>query len=251
MTFGKSLMELRCSMLQMKFLNNIALQYLSVHLSRRTFYTILETNRKPKPDRDWIVEPPVKDSYSYLFVTKHWPLHGVLYYPLSKTEDFRWICNALGCTFPMSALSGQKKIPSMPLWWIHLAKKCDYRLLNNVIANGWSKGAKSAPEVPVLTKPEVKRLYKSGVADEKLKYLIIILKLHSRRKSIFSATDIAETRKFSDETLMFPSKSIRPHTDLVETKMIDGKQCPRHWNQRSGRSQQAQCSCHLLCQLAQ
>ena len=75
-----------------------------------------------------------------------------------------------------------------------LGEECDYTVVKNIHdnLNEMIEETKDAPEVPVLTKPEVKRLLaKSGVADEKIE--------------------------------IFDNNFDR--TDLVETKMIDGKQC--------------------------
>ena len=45
------------------------------------------------------------------------------------------------------------------------------------------------------------------------------------QRTSFLATNIAETRKFSIETPDVSIKVNPDRTDLVETKMIDGKQC--------------------------
>ena len=59
-----------------------------------------------------------------------------------------------------------------------LGEECDYTVVKNIHdnLNEMIEETKDAPEVPVLTKPEVKRLLAKAVLQmKKLKYLIIIL----------------------------------------------------------------------------
>ena len=154
-------------------------------------------------------------------------IHGVLYYS-KKPEDLQpeFIENALGCTFPMSA--GSQKDTFHAVVMNTLGEECDYTVVKNIHdnLNEMIEETKDAPEVPVLTKPEVKRLLaKSGVADEKIEIFDNNFDTIAGEKASFLATNIAETRKFSIETPDVSIKVNPDRTDLVETKMIDGKQC--------------------------
>ena len=84
---------------------------------------------------------------------------------------------------------------------------------------------KDAPEVPVLTKPEVKRLLAKAVLQMKKLNIDNNFDTIAGEEASFLATNIAETRKFSIETPDVSIKVNPDRTDLVETKMIDGKQC--------------------------
>ena len=145
-----------------------------------------------------------------------------------KPEDLQpeFIENALGCTFPMSA--GSQKDTFHAVVMNTLGEECDYTVVKNIHdnLNEMIEETKDAPEVPVLTKPEVKRLLaKSGVADEKIEIFDNNFDTIAGEKASFLATNIAETRKFSIETPDVSIKVNPDRTDLVETKMIDGKQC--------------------------
>ena len=86
--------------------------------------------------------------------------------------------------------------------------------------------AKTAPEPPVLTKPEVKRLLaNSGMTEEKIEQFDENFDHIAGEKTEFLITNITETRKFSIQTPDIVIKVNPERTDLVETKMIDGKQC--------------------------
>ena len=154
-------------------------------------------------------------------------VHGALYYS-KKPEDLQpeFIEQVLGCTLPMSA--GGQKDTFHAVVMNTLGEECDYEIVKNIHdnLNEIIEEAKDTPEVPVLTKPEVKSLLaKSGVADEKIEIFDTSFDNIAGEKASFLATNIAETRKFSIET---PDVSIQVNpdrTDLVETKMIDGRRC--------------------------
>ena len=198
-----------------------------VHLSKEGLCYNPETNPVENRIRDWIVEPPVKGFLFPVFNDRSTDIHGVLYYS-KKPEDLQpeFIENALGCTFPMSA--GSQKDTFHAVVMNTLGEECDYTVVKNIHdnLNEMIEETKDAPEVPVLTKPEVKRLLaKSGVADEKIEIFDNNFDTIAGEKASFLATNIAETRKFSIETPDVSIKVNPDRTDLVETKMIDGKQC--------------------------
>ena len=198
-----------------------------VHLSKEGLCYNPETNHVENRIRDWTVEPPVKGFLFPVFNDRSTDIHGVLYYS-KKPEDLQpeFIENALGCTFPMSA--GSQKDTFHAVVMNTLGEECDYTVVKNIHdnLNEMIEETKDAPEVPVLTKPEVKRLLaKSGVADEKIEIFDNNFDTIAGEKASFLATNIAETRKFSIETPDVSIKVNPDRTDLVETKMIDGKQC--------------------------
>ena len=85
---------------------------------------------------------------------------------------------------------------------------------------------KESPEPPILTKPEMKRLLaNSGITEERIETFDTNFDHIAGEKAEFMVTNIAETRRFSIETPDVVIKVNPERTDLVETKMIDGKQC--------------------------
>ena len=86
--------------------------------------------------------------------------------------------------------------------------------------------AKESPEPPVLTKPELKRLLvNSGVTNERMETFDANFDLIAGEKAEFLVPNIAETRKFSIQTPDVVIKVNPERTDLVETKIINGKRC--------------------------
>lgn len=137
-----------------------------------------------------------------------------------------FIENALGCTFPMSAGSQKNTFQSVVM--NTLGEDCEYDVIRNIHdnLNEIMEEAKEAPEPPVLTKPELKRLLaSSGVTNERMESFDTNFDLIAGEKAEFLVPNIAETRKFSIETPDIVIKVNPERTDLVETKIINGKRC--------------------------
>lgn len=198
-----------------------------VHLSKEGLSYNPETNRIENRIRDWLIEAPVKGFLFPTFNDRSTDIHSVLYYS-KQAEDLQpeFIENALGCTFPMSAGSQKSTFHSVVM--NTLGEECEYEVIRNIheSLNEMIEEAKEAPEPPVLTKPEMKRLLaNSGITEERIETFDTNFDHIAGEKAEFLVTNIAETRKFSIETPDVVIKVNPERADLVETKMIDGKQC--------------------------
>ena len=186
-----------------------------------------ETNHIENRIRDWLIEPPVKGFLFPVFNDRSTDIHGVLY-SSKQAEELQpeFIENVLGCTFPMSA--GNQKSTFQAVVMNTLGEDCEYDVIRNIHENlnEIIEEAKESPEPPVLTKPEVKRLLaNSGITEERIDSFDANYDYIAGEKAEFLVTNIAETRKFSIETPDVIIKVNPERTDLVETKMIDGKKC--------------------------
>ena len=198
-----------------------------VHLSKEGLCYNPETNQVENRVRDWLVEPPMKGFLFPTFTDRHTDIHSVLY-SSKQAEDLQpeFIENVLGCTFPMSAGSQKSTFHSVVM--NTLGDECEYDVIRNIhdSLNEMVEESKKAPEPPVLTKPEVKRLLaNSGITEEKIEQFDSNFDHIAGEKTEFLITNITETRKFSIETPDVVVKVKPERTDLVETKVIDGKQC--------------------------
>ncbi len=198
-----------------------------VHLSKEGLCYNPETNHVENRIRDWLVEPPVTGFLFPAFNDRSTDIHNLLYFS-KKAEDLQpeFIENALGCTFPMSAGSQKNTFQSVVM--NTLGDECEYDVIRNIHdnLNGILEESKEAPEPPVLTKPELKRLLSnSGVTNEKMESFDANFDLIAGEKAEFLVPNIAETRKFSIETPDIVIKVNPERTDLVETKIINGKRC--------------------------
>ena len=198
-----------------------------VHLSKEGLCYNPETNHIENRIRDWLIEPPAKGFLFPAFNDRSTDIHGVLYYS-KQAEDLQpeFIENALGCTFPMSA--GSQKSTFQSVVMNTLGEECEYEVIRNIhdSLNEIIEEAKENPEPPVLTKPEMKRLLSnSGITEERMEAFDATFDHIAGEKAEFLITNIAETRKFSIETPDVVIKVNPERADLVETKVIDGRQC--------------------------
>lgn len=198
-----------------------------VHLSKEGLCYNPQTNHMENRIRDWLVEPPVKGFLFPAFNDRSTDLHSLLYYS-KQAEDLQpeFIENALGCVFPMSAGSQKNTFQSVVM--NTLGEECEYDVIRNIHdnLNDIIEEAKESPEPPVLTKPELKRLLaNSGVTNERMETFDANFDLIAGEKAEFLVPNIAETRKFSIETPDIVIKVNPERADLVETRIINGRQC--------------------------
>ncbi|MEE1315387.1 MAG: DUF4317 domain-containing protein [Faecalimonas sp.] len=198
-----------------------------VHLSKEGLCYNPETNHMENRIRDWIVEAPEKGFLFPAFNDRTTDIHSLLYFS-KQAEDLQpdFVENALGCIFPMSAGSQKNAFQSVVL--NTLGDECEYEVLRNIHdnLNEIIEDAKKSPEPPVLTKPDVKRLLEnSGVTEERMEVFEDTYDHIAGSKTEFLVPNIAETRKFSIETPDIVIKVNPERADLVETRLIDGRQC--------------------------
>ena len=198
-----------------------------VHLSKEGLCYNPETNHIENRIRDWLIEPPMKGFLFPVFNDRSTDIHGLMYYT-KQPEDLQpeFIEAALGCTFPMSAGSQKSTFHSVVM--NTLGEECEYEIIRNIHdnLNDIIEEAKESPEPPVLTKPEIKRLLEnSGITDERIETFDAAFDHIAGENTEFLVTNIAETRKFSIETPDVVIKVKPERADLVETKVIDGRQC--------------------------
>ncbi len=198
-----------------------------VQLSKEGLCYNPETNHMENRIRDWLVEAPVKGFLFPAFNDRNTDIHSLLYFS-KQAEDLQpeFIENALGCTFPLSA--GNQKSAFQSVVINTLGEEREYDVIRNIHdnLNDILEESKESPEPPVLTKPELKRLLSnSGVTEERMKTFDSTFDHIAGEKTEFLVPNIAETRKFSIETPDIVIKVNPERADLVETRIINGRQC--------------------------
>ena len=132
----------------------------------------------------------------------------------------------LDCEVPMPA--GNQKETFQTLITDTLGEDCDYETIKNIHENlnEMIEEQKGNPEPVVLDKTEVKDLFeKSGVKQEKLEDFEEHFEKTAGENGKLLATNIAETRKFEVKTPDVVVKVNPDRTDLLETMIIEGRQC--------------------------
>lgn len=195
-----------------------------VHLSKEGLGYNTEKNTIENRIRDWIVEAPAKGFLFPAFNERFTDIHSLLYYTKNSEElQENFISELFGCsTIPMSAENQKEIFHSMISET--LGEVCDYDVVKNIHENlnDMIEETKDFPEPLTLSKKDVRRLFEtSGVPDENLE----TFDQSYEENTALLAANIAATRKFSIETPDVIIKVNPECVDLVETRMVDGRQC--------------------------
>ena len=198
-----------------------------VSLSKAGLSYNAESNCIQDRIRDWVVDMPDKGFLFPSFNDRSTDIHGVLYYT-KKSEDLQpeLIEQLLGARMPMSA-NTQKETFQM-LIEDTLGEDGDYETIRNIhdTLNDMIEEHKEEPEPLQLDKTDVRKVFeKSGVSSEKMECFDQNYEETAGEKTSLLATNITETKKFQIETPDIVIKVNPERADLIETRVIDGRQC--------------------------
>lgn len=178
--------------------------------------------------QDWIVDQPMKGFLFPAFNDRYTDIHSMLYYTKNATdlqEDF--LKNMFGCTrIPLDADSQKETFNCLIA--DTLGTDCDYSVVKNIheILNEKIEEFKDSPEPLELGKQDVRRLFEdSGVPGSRMEDFDQCYDEEVGEQTTFLATNIASSRKFNIETPDVVVKVNPEAADLVETRIIDGRQC--------------------------
>ena len=198
-----------------------------VKLSKPGLFYNMEHNQIENRIRDWVVDPPVKGFLFPAFNDRSSDIHSMLYFSKSAEElqpDF--MEKMFGAVLPLTAKT-QKESFNL-LIEDTLGEEADYETVRNIHEHLTEllEEAKDSPDPVVLTQPDVKRLFElSGVSEEKMEHFDQAFTASAGEKAELLASNIASGRTFSIETPDVVIKVNPERTDLIETRIIDGKQC--------------------------
>lgn len=198
-----------------------------VSLSKAGLSYNAESNCIQDRIRYWVVDMPDKGFLFPAFNDRSTDIHGVLYYT-KKSEDLQpeLIEQLLGARMPMSA-NTQKETFQM-LIEDTLGEDGDYETIRNIhdTLNDMIEEHKEEQEPLQLDKTDVRKVFeKSGVSSEKMECFDQNYEETAGEKTSLLATNITETKKFQIETPDIVIKVNPERADLIETRVIDGRQC--------------------------
>lgn len=218
--------------LEMYDASDIVYEYLlcsicPVSLSKAGLCYNEEDNRIEDRIRDWLVDMPDKGFLFPAFNDRNTDLHGVLYYT-KKSSDLQeeLIDRVLGAKMPMSA--DTQKETFQALIEDTLGEDGDYETVRNIhdTLNELIEEHKEEPEPLALDKTDMRKIFEnSGVSNEQMETFDQVFEENAGEKTSLLATNIAETKKFQIETPDIVIKVNPDRSDLIETRMIDGRQC--------------------------
>ncbi len=178
--------------------------------------------------RDWIVDGPVKGFLFPAFIERNTDIHNMLYFT-KKPEDLQpeFVEAMFGGRAPISAPE-QKDIFDAVVQNT-IGEDADYDIMKNIHdnLNDMIEDHVDDPEPLELKKQDVKQLlHDSGVPDERLDYFEEnYVKCAGDEDFPLLASNIANTKKFDIETPDVVIKVKPDRTDLVESRIVDGRQC--------------------------
>ena len=197
-----------------------------VNLSKSGLSYDSESNSISERVRDWIVSAPANGFLFPQFNDRATDIHGILYYSKNPEElQSEFIDNMLGAVPPMSAKNQKETFNSIIS--NTLGEDADFETVKIIHENlnEMIEKNKEEPEPLVLTKYDVKQVFEdSHIPDEKLTVLDKQLDEVGEQPS-FVASNVVDTRKFNIEMPDVVIKVNPDRTDLVETRVIDVKQC--------------------------
>lgn len=208
--------------------NYILMSICPVHLSKPGLGYNSEKNCIENRIQDWIVDQPIKGFLFPCFNERYTDIHSMLYYtknPAELQESF--IEQMFGCSHIPMAADAQKETFNT-LIADTLGDDCDYDVVRNIheTLNTRLEEFKDEPEPLELGRQEVRRLLEdSGVPDEKLEEFDQHYDACAGEQASFLASNIASTRKFQIETPDVVVQVNPESAGLVETRLIDGRQC--------------------------
>ncbi|MDF2543083.1 MAG: hypothetical protein K0S47_2801 [Herbinix sp.] len=198
-----------------------------VKLSKPGLSYNTDTNQIQKRIQDWVVGAPNNGFLFPAFNDRSTDIHNILYYSKDSEElhsDF--VNQLLGCEVPLSA--GGQRETFQSLIQETLGEECDYEIVRNIHdkLNEIIEEHKDIPEPLTLDKKEVKNLLtECGVKEEKLKDFETNYEKVTGENVSLLAANVASTRVFEVKTPDIIIKVNPERSDLVETKIVDGRKC--------------------------
>lgn len=178
--------------------------------------------------RDWVVSAPVHGFLFPAFNDRNTDIHALLYYTKNSElmqEDF--IDQTLGCGAPLSFKAQQETFQD--IIENTLGEQCDFETVKTIHENlnEYVEVRKDAPEPPELDKMEMRKLLEdSGVKAAAIENFDTAFDsiVCNEEQPKFAATTVASTRSFDIKMPDVVIKVKPERTDLVETRLIDGRQ---------------------------
>ncbi len=177
--------------------------------------------------RDWVVELPETAFLFPAFNDRSSDLHSMLYYT-KDSEELKegFVEQMFGCPLPLSA--GGQKETFQALVEETLEETCDVEMVKAIHEKlaEMVEEHKEEPEPLVLDKNEVKALFaNSGVSNEKLEAFDKHFDETAGEKATLLVDNVLNTRSFEVKTPDVVVKVKPERTDLVETRIINGRKC--------------------------
>ncbi|MBQ3907466.1 MAG: DUF4317 domain-containing protein [Lachnospiraceae bacterium] len=179
--------------------------------------------------RDWVVSMPQMGFLFPAFNDRGTDLHGVLYYTKDGENLKDGVVDAiLGCPLPLSA--GTQKNTFHAIIEETLEDTCDLEMVKNIHEKLTEMveehKLREDPAPLILDKNEVKTiLADSGVSNEKLSHFEEHYEETAGDDTPLFVSNVMNAKSFEVKTPDVVVKVKPERTDLIDTRVIDGRQC--------------------------
>ena len=177
--------------------------------------------------RDWVVGLPDTGFLFPAFNDRGSDIHSTLYYSKDPEElKDGLVEQLLGCPLPLSA--GNQKETFQTLVEETLGDDCEFEAVKTIHEklNEMAEEHKDEPQPLMLDKNEVKTILAgSGVSNERLAQFDRQYDETAGESTALFASNVMNTKTFEVKTPDVVIKVNPERTDLVETKVIDGREC--------------------------
>lgn len=198
-----------------------------VKLSKAGLSYDAHDNRIEDRVRDWIVDNPDKGFLFPAFNDRSTDIHSALYYTRKSDEIHpNMIENVIGAELTVSA--NEQKDLFLYLIEEVLDEKCDFETVRNIhdTLNEWINERNDSLTPLYLDKRDIGEIFEqSGVPEECMEKFDSEFDFTFGRTKSVLATNISETKGFNVKTLDVTIKVSPDRADLVETMVINGRQC--------------------------
>ena len=177
--------------------------------------------------RDWVVGMPDAAFLFPAFNDRSTDLHSTLYYSKDAEElKENFVDRMLGCPLPLSA--GDQKETFQALVEETLGNACNIETVINIHEkmSEIAQEHKEDPDPVVLDKNEIKTIFaSSGVTNDHIEIFDQCFDATAGEDTSLMITNVYNPRSFEIKTPDVVIKVNPERTDLVTTKLIDGRQC--------------------------
>lgn len=198
-----------------------------VELEKPALSYDMDSNHFAAKERKWVLSLPAHGFLFPAFNDRSTDIHAALYYTKNAEKpNMSFMECILGQTGVMTA--GNQKESFHELITKSLAEECEYEVVRNIQekVNEIVAENKDEPAPVVLDKTEcVKVLEACGVRQEKCAEFEQHFDDEIGEKGVLQATNIVDIKAMKVKTANVEIKVSPENSELLETKMIDGKRC--------------------------
>lgn len=207
--------------------NYILCSICPVNLEKASLYYDASEDRMSEHVRDWIVGVPSNAFLFPAFNDRSSDIHAILYYSKNAEKpQSAFLEDVIGANEPQTPGSQKELFHSVITET--LGEDCDYDVMKNIHENLNEMIEKNQDDLEpfTLSKYEVRQIFEeSGVSNENMEVFDEKYDETIGENTPLVASNIAEMKKFHVTTPDVIIKVNSDRTDLIETRIIDGRQC--------------------------